>query len=148
MAALTLPQIFGSGVTTDINPNENKYLVTLDLRNFQNVSDGGEITNNRGITNLATQAVDYQNGNKAVNLLYAILLLTLQNQAENIFSDPEQKIFINEGRKAFATGSREGQIIQNLNLSLFSHANIPNLPDIDDVGGNIAETSSTNNEAF
>lgn len=134
MANLTLAQIFGGRVSTDIDPVQSKFLVTLDLRDFQNIADGGQIVNDLGITNLDTEAEGYQEtGSKATNLLYALILLVSQNQAANVNDDPDQKIFISEGGKRFASGARNGQIQRVININLFSDINVDNLPDIDNI---------------
>ena len=143
MPNLTLSQIFGQGVSTDIDPSQNKYQITLDLRDFQNTSEGGQIQNNLGISNLDTEAVHYQeNGSKALNLLYAIVLLISQNQAANLNEDPEQKIFISQGGMNLGSGARAGQIRRVISLNLFSDAQIQDLPDIDSLGGESSDTGA------
>lgn len=134
MAALTLAQIFGQNVSTNIDEINSNFEITLDLRDFQNTENGGQIKNNLGITNLDAEAAYYaKGGSKAVNLFYAILLLVSQNQAENINADPEQKIFISQSPKRFGIGSRTGQIQTSFVINFFTPSDAANLPDIDDL---------------
>lgn len=99
---------------------------------FQDSNNGGDILNGLGFDNVSTitsSNVDQH----AVNLFYALLLLISQNQAANINDDPTQRIFISDGGKRFASGTRNGQIQKVFSVNLFFPSNFAELPDLDDV---------------
>lgn len=134
MAELTTTDIFGDSVTVVNNPTDDEYKLVIDLKDFQNTGSGGQITEGLGISNLGQFTAQIAQGNKAVALLYAIVLLASQNQATNLNDDPSQSLFVSEGGKNLGSGSRDGQIRRVIGLNLFSYLNINTLPDIDDVG--------------
>ena len=130
MTALTVGQIFGSEAELYLDQTEDQAFLTVNLEAFQNVGSGsGQILNGRGIDNVYGLT-----NNDATKLFYALILLISQNQATGINDDPTQKIYISDGGKRFATGTRDGQIQRVISVNLFSDANLAGLPDIDDVG--------------
>ncbi|MCC0179938.1 hypothetical protein I4641_23710, partial [Waterburya agarophytonicola K14] len=96
MANLTLDQIFGINTYLEIPegapagiPNEVRFW----LGNFANTSGGGQIENNLGL-DIPANINSTNQDEYAAKILYGILLLIRQNQAENINADPTQSIFI------------------------------------------------------
>ncbi len=132
MADITFQQIFGrnSGFTT---AGGEAVFYVYDFSNTDDLDNGpGDIENGLGIsdfTNFTTENID----SKAVAIFYAMCLMIIQNQAENINDDPEQHIFISDGGRTFGTGAREGQIRRRLNIDIFTDTNLNSLPDIDEL---------------
>ena len=133
MAELTVTNIFGQGAVVNFDPDTNTRTLTLDITNFQDVNNGGEIDNGLGISNLDSFTASLNDGNNAVALLYAIVILASQNQAPNLNDDPTQSLFISEGGKRLGSGARDGQIQRVINFNLFNNLGVDNLPDIDDL---------------
>lgn len=133
MPRLSLEQIFGVNYEFDIDPGTNTYRITLDLRDFRNIEEGGGIRDGLGISDLNAFATGLQNDEKAEALLYCLILMTSQNQGTDINEDIEQKIFISEGGTRIGVGARSGQIQRVANVNIFQDANIGSLPDIDEV---------------
>ena len=130
MADLTLSQIFGSDASVHNEPDNNRLSIEFSLDSFKNEADGGEIKNGLGFDDPWT--LDTNNINqKTTQVFYALILLILQNQAENINADPTQKIFINKNPAGLGSGSREGQVRNSFTINFFSPTDAANLPDID-----------------
>lgn len=130
MPDLTIQQRFGSTVSYD----EATQVLSIDLNNLTDESNGGDIKNNLGLNDVSsiTQANINQYASK---ILYGLLLLSSQNQALDINEDAEQKIYItNGGLRINSNGSRSGQVQRVLSVNLFDTSNtLNNLVDIDDV---------------
>ena len=135
MANLTFNNIFGSNafIQRDLNPDGSETVnIKIDPENFQSVGDGsGEIANSLGFDDIY-QIQDLEG--KAINLLYAILLLAKQNQASAKDADPEQKIYIQEsGTSIVSFGDRKGQLERKFTVSFFSSNTFENTADIDSI---------------
>lgn len=133
MPRLTMQEIFGSRVEVNVNPLEGTSTITIDLKDFQNEEDGGQIKDGLGITDLDSFSGSIASGEKAEAVFYSLILMTSQNQGSDINEDIEKKLFITEGGTRFGIGARTGQIQRVANVNLFQDAAINNLPDIDDV---------------
>lgn len=134
MADLTFEQIFGNRSQYDnIDEVSDSHKIGIDIRDFQNVSDGGEIQNDLGISDLSTKYINFYQGEMGLQLFYAIVLLILQNQADNLNDDPTQKIFIQPPTVGLGVGSRTGQVRRTFIVNFFSEGNIEALADIDDL---------------
>ena len=134
MANFTLTDIFGKRATAkNIDATEGDMTVAIDIRDFQNESDGGEIKNGLGLTNLKDKFNDFIEGKMAVKLLYLIMTKVMQSQAEHINADPEQKIFIVKNQTAFGVGSRNGQIRYSYLVNVFVDSSIDDAPSGDDI---------------
>lgn len=133
MAELTIPEIFGQGAEAVYDPDRNTFKLTIDLTNFADVAEGGEIQSGLGISNIPQFASGVSQGNNAVALLYAIIILASQNQAASLNDDAEQSLFISQGGLRFGSGNRNSQIQRIINLNVFSDIGINNLPDIDEL---------------
>lgn len=141
MPALNFFHIFGNAFNNNFtetgDPATSWYEVSFALNSFVDVGGAetdGEILNGLGISDLTTNtSAYYAPNNKAVNVLYGILLLVRQNQAANINEDPEQKIFVAEQAPRLGVGSRSGQIQRSFTVSFFTDTNIASTPDIDDL---------------
>ena len=134
MPQIEFSDIFGGNYYANFDVDGNWYELVFVLNDFQNVEDEGEITGGLGITDLATQADRFYSGaDGAVKLLYSLLLMLSQKQADNINADPEQKVFISDGGKRFASGSRAGQIQRVFNVNFFyDDPTSQGVPDIDE----------------
>lgn len=134
MAKLTQQDIFGKrSSAADLDPSKNKYAITLDLRDFQNVEDGGEITNGKGLSDLLAKSNTFIEGQGGATLFYMLLLMLKQNQAEHLNADPEQQIFVVENPPALGVGSRTGQIRYSYQVNVFVNSAIDSSPDADDI---------------
>lgn len=146
MADLTVTQMFGQRAELNTDPDPAFIKLLVDLADFQNTTDGGQIENDLGITNLEQKSDDFtNNSNKGITILYAIFLLILQNQAENINADPEQKIFITENPVRLGSGSRSGQIQRSFTVNFFSEGSITSRPDIDDITNSNSSSNGNSN---
>lgn len=135
MADLTVTQMFGQRAELNTDPDPAFIKLLIDLADFQNTTDGGQIENNLGITNLEQQSDDFtSDSNKGITILYAILLLTMQSQASKKDEDPEQKIYIQEsGTSIVSFGDRKGQLERKFTVSFFSSNTFENTADIDSI---------------
>lgn len=142
MSNLGLREIFGNGAVTNIDPVGGNFRVTLDLGNLANAGDGsfpqGQIENGLGISQLFSEAAFMVEDtppatSKAYKILYGILLMIMQNQAESLNADPEQKIYISSSTPRVATGDRAGQVQRSFTVYFFSDDGVLGVPDIDDL---------------
>ncbi len=135
MPALTLNQMFGKNVDTEsIFPADEYYVMSIDLADFQNLADGGDIDNDLGISNLANFGNDVLDNSNGIGIFYAIMLLIMQNQASGKDDDPEQKMYIAESGVSIVNfGNRQGQLERRFTVSIFSDGNFGNTADIDGI---------------
>lgn len=69
----------------------------------------------------------------AVQMLYGILMIVMQNQAQGEYEDPTQHVHIlNDGRYV-ETGSREGQTRQSFTVSFYTETGIGDTPSIEQI---------------
>lgn len=134
MANFSLTDIFGKRATAkNIDARNGDMTLQIDIRDFQNEEEGGEIKDGLGLTNLRDKFNDFIEGKIAVQLLYSILLKILQSQAEHINADPEQKIFIVKNQIAFGVGSRQGQIRYSYLVNVFVDSFVKDAPSADEL---------------
>lgn len=134
MTALTQQQIFGArSLAENLDPAKGDYTLMVDVRDFQNVEDGGQIKNGKGITNLDGKYQAFNQGKLSVQLLYMMLVMVMQNQAEHINADSTQKIFITQNPPALGVGSRSGQIRYSYLVNVFVDSQIDNSPSADEI---------------
>lgn len=130
-------EIFGSSSYPDFSieadPADSWFEISFALNDFKDVDQGGEILGGLGISDLDTNNAEYSNGLKAVNIFYAMILMIIQAQADNINADPEQKIYVSEQPVRLGSGSRSGQIQRSFTVSFFSQGNVEQIADIDDI---------------
>ncbi|MDJ0593446.1 MAG: hypothetical protein QNJ72_26250 [Pleurocapsa sp. MO_226.B13] len=136
MPVITINQIFGNQVNAvppDGQQQGSAWSLIFGLGSFANDTSGGEILDGLGFDNPGLinpgNLDDY-----AVQIFYAILLLTMQNQATGKNDDPEQKIYIAEGGiSVISFGSREGQLERRFTVSIFSDGAYGNTEDVDSI---------------
>lgn len=134
MAKLTQQQIFGSrSSAANLDAKKDNHTITIDLRDFQNKSDGGEIIDGKGLTDLKKKYLEFSEGKMGVQLFLTILQLIQQNQAEHLNADPEQKLFITENPPAFGVGSRVGQIRHSYLVNIFVDSSIALSPNPNEI---------------
>lgn len=128
-----MQDIFGQRVQISVVPFDAEFKLTVDLQDFQNTNASGQIQDGLGMTDLFDEPTPFTlDGDKAVNLLYALLLLTLQSQAPGKNDDPEQKIYIAQsGVSVVNFGDRQGQLERRFTVSIFSDGEFNNTADID-----------------
>lgn len=133
MAKLTLQQIFGINVQfVKSSETQQEAEIRIKLKDFLDAENGGEIQNGLGFDDVDDLTLVNIN-DKAEAVFVALIHLISQNQAAAINDDSEQKLFISDGGRRFATGNRNGQIQRVASINIFSESNIQSIPDLDDV---------------
>lgn len=125
MADLTLAQRFGSNVSFD----EANKTVTLDLNDL---TDAGDIADSLGldISGMTTANAD----SYSTKIMYALLLLAIQQQPTDGINDPELKMFLSEGGLRIGTGARTGQMQRVISVNIYTvESNLNTLVDADNI---------------
>ena len=134
MASFTQQQIFGERSTANnLDPKNGDYTLSIDIRDFQNIEQGGQIKNSKGISDLDGKFQAFTTGKLSVQIFYAMLLMIIQNQAEHINADPKQNLFVVENPPAFGVGSRKGQIRYSYSINVFVNSPIQDVPSVDEL---------------
>ena len=135
MPELTFKQMFGSRSKYEhIDEVGGEHNLYIDIRDFKNKEDGGDIENGLGISELSREYVNFYAGLMGIQTFYALMLLIMQNQAGSKDDDIEQKIYIAEsGVSVINFGNRKGQLERRFTVSIFSDGSYGNTADIDNV---------------
>jgi len=135
LANLTFTQIFGNSYNAGYVPENDEMEAFFSLSSFKSVDDGGELENGLGISDFNTNRSNYErNGNKGINIFYALMLMIMQNQAEGKNDDPEQKIYIAPGGVSVVSfGNRTGQLERRFTVSIYSDGEYGNTADVDSI---------------
>lgn len=135
MPRLTFQQMFGSMSNTErIDAVGDDYTIELNVKDYQNIEDEGDIENNLGISNLYDDTFDWYAGNRGLQLFYLIMLLIMQNQATEKDDDIEQKIYITSSTPRIITfGNRKGQLERRFTVSIFSDGNFDEATSVDNI---------------
>lgn len=134
MANLTLSQIFGSNVI--FSPSDRPGALPkleLNLTDYQNEDNSGDIKNGLGFSDVYLIRPETKD-DYSVGLFYAMMLLIMQNQAENKDDDIEQKIHITSSSARITSfGNRKGQLERRFTISIFSDGKFENTTSVDNI---------------
>jgi hypothetical protein len=121
MTVLNLQDVFGQGVQTQSSNGGVADTLVINLLDFQDIDNGGEMPNGTGW--FSTDVF------LAEQILAAILIRLKSKLPTNINSEPEQAVYITEGTKGLATGARNGQFKKSYTVTFFIDAQLgDNIP--------------------
>jgi hypothetical protein len=129
MASFNHQEIFGNYATYNTDP-EASYILQIDKTSFMDTDNYGNLPVGIGINSFTTPT--------PTQILYGILLILMQNQAETINTDPTQKVYVIDAGKSIATGVRDGQVRRSFTVSFFIDAGLAGTPSINQIDPPVA----------